>query len=82
MDPRLCEIDYAAIFKIPLLFRFGHTMIPPGIYRRRLSSKTEGKCEFVPARNGGETHYHTQRYRLRHLIIVIYRDIGLDTNTG
>lgn len=34
-------------------FRFGHTMIPPGIYRRRLSSKTEGKCEFVPARNGG-----------------------------
>ena len=40
------------------VFRFGHTMIPPGIYRRRLSSKTEGKCEFVPARNGGETHYH------------------------
>merc|ERR1719225_1781264 len=34
-------------------FRFGHSMIPPGIYRRRLSSKTEGKCEFLPARNGG-----------------------------
>ena len=28
-------------------------MIPPGIYRRRLPSKTDGKCEFVKARNGG-----------------------------
>ena len=36
-----------------LFFRFGHTMIPPGIYRRRLPSKTDGKCEFVKARNGG-----------------------------
>jgi len=32
-------------------FRFGHTMIPPGIYRRRSSDK--GTCEYVPARNGG-----------------------------
>ena len=29
-------------------------MIPPGIYRRRLTSKSDGKCQFVPARNGGE----------------------------
>ena len=27
-------------------------------------------------------HSHTQRYRRRHIIIVIYRDIGWDTNTG
>ena len=47
MDSRLCEIDYAAIFKIPLLFRFGHTMIPPGIYRR------DRQCDFKKARNGG-----------------------------
>jgi len=32
-------------------FRFGHTMIPPGIYRRRNSDGE--KCEYVPARNGG-----------------------------
>ena len=29
------------------LFRFGHTMIPPGIYRR------DRQCDFKKARNGG-----------------------------
>ena len=28
-------------------FRFGHTMIPPGIYRR------DRECDFKKARNGG-----------------------------
>ena len=28
-------------------------MIPPGIYRRQLPSKTAGKCQYLPARNGG-----------------------------
>ena len=45
------------VFSLANVFRFGHTMIPPGIYRRRLSSKTEGKCEFVPARNGGKNSF-------------------------
>jgi len=32
-------------------FRFGHTMIPPGIYRRKKSK--DGSCEYIPARSGG-----------------------------
>ena len=41
-------------FDILLFSRFGHSMIPPGIYRRQLPSKSQGKCDFLPARNGGE----------------------------
>ena len=29
-------------------------MIPPGIYRRKLPSKNDGRCEYVAARNGGQ----------------------------